>query len=215
MYKINSLWYSAEPPDGWFSMRLQEQIDIHYQQRYRHYIFHNCPRRRTMIDIGANIGIFARPAAQHFDKVICFEPVQKNFAVLEKNLESCSNVELHCLGISDHAHTGMFKMMTMKCGETQQVDHFEPEPGYESHTGDLVTLDQFAFDQVDWIKIDVEGFEMSVLQGSVRTIQQNRPWILLEDNGQQQQHQQWLNDLCGPYITADVKSKTNTIWIPQ
>lgn len=215
MYKINSLWYSPEPPDGWFSVRLQEQVDVHYQQRYRYYIFNNIPRRRVMIDIGANIGIFARPAAELFERVICFEPVAKNFQVLEKNLQSYSNVELHCLGISDHPHTATFKMQGMKCGETQQVDHFEPEPGYESHSGSLVTLDQYGFDQVDWIKIDVEGFENQVLEGSRATIQRNRPWLLLEDNGQREQHGQWLNDLCGPYTASTVKSKTNTIWIPQ
>lgn len=215
MYKINSLWYSPEPPDGWFSVRLQEQVDIHYQQRYRYYIFNNIPRRRTMIDIGANIGIFARPSAEVFERVICFEPVAKNFAALEKNLQSCRNAELHCLGISDHPHSALFKMMSMKCGITQQVAHYEPEPGYEQHHGDLVTLDQFDFDQVDWIKVDVEGYEMQVLQGSVDTIRRNRPWLLLENNGQQHQHRQWLNDLCGPYKAADVKSKTNTIWIPQ
>jgi FkbM family methyltransferase len=215
MYKINSLWYSPEPPDGWFSVRLQEQVDIHYQQRYRYYVFNNIPRKRTMIDIGANIGIFARPSAELFERVICFEPVAKNFEVLEKNLESYSNVELHCLGISDHAHAATFKMMSMKCGVTQQVEYFNEEPGYEEHSGDLVTLDQFGFDQVDWIKIDVEGFENQVLEGSRDTIQRNRPWLLLEDNGQQEQHRQWLNDLCGPYTASAVKSKTNTIWIPQ
>jgi hypothetical protein len=61
----------------------------------------------------------------------------------------------------------------------------------------------------------VEGFENAVLEGSRDTIQQNRPWLLLEDNGQKEQHRQWLNDLCGPYTESAVKSKTNTIWIPQ
>ena len=215
MYKINSLWHSPEPLNGFFSERLSEDVDVHYQQRYRYYIFQNIPRKRTMIDIGANIGIFARPAAEQFERVICFEPVAKNFEVLEKNLESYSNVELHCLGISDRPQSATFKMMSMKCGVTRQVDVFEEEPGYEQHSGELVTLDQYHFDNVDWIKIDVEGYEMQVLEGSKDTIKRNRPWLLLEDNGQREQHQQWLNDLCGPYTVSPVKSKTNTIWIPQ
>jgi FkbM family methyltransferase len=215
MYKINSLWYSPEPPDGWFSVRLQEQIDIHYQQRYRYYIFNNIPRKRTMIDIGANIGIFARPSAELFEQVICFEPVFKNFEVLQKNLENYNNVELHNLGLSDKDQIVTFELQTLKCGHTKQVEEFVPDPEFEKHTGELTTLDRFNFQSVDWIKIDVEGFENAVLEGSRATIQQNRPWLLLEDNGQQEQHRQWLNDLCGPYTAAAVKSKTNTIWIPQ
>ena len=215
MYKINSLWYSPEPPDGWFSVRLQEQVDIHYQQRYRYYIFNNIPRKRTMIDIGANIGIFARPSAELFEQVICFEPVFKNFEVLQKNLENYDNVELHNLGIGDKDQTVTFELQTLKCGHTKQVEEFVPDPEFEKHTGELTTLDRFNFQSVDWIKIDVEGFENAVLEGSRDTIQRNRPWLLLEDNGQREQHRQWLNDLCGPYIASAVKSKTNTIWIPQ
>ena len=215
MYKINSLWYSSEPPDGWFSVRLQEQVDIHYQQRYRYYIFNNIPRKRTMIDIGANIGIFARPSAELFERVICFEPVFKNFEVLQKNLENYDNVELHNLGLGDKDQIVTFELQTLKCGHTKQVEEFVPNPEFEKHTGELTTLDRFDFQSVDWIKIDVEGFENAVLEGSRATIQRNRPWLLLEDNGQREQHRQWLNDLCGPYTASSVKSKTNTIWIPQ
>ena len=214
MYKINSLWYSPEPPTGFFSERLQEVVDVHYQNRYRWYVYNNIPRKRVMIDIGANIGIFARPSAERFEHVICFEPVLKNFEVLQKNLENYNNVELHNLGLSDRDQTATFELQTLKCGHTKPVAEFVPNPEFEKHTGELTTLDRFNFESVDWIKIDVEGFENAVLEGSRNTIQRNRPWLLIEDNGQQDQHRQWLNDLCGPYETAPVKSKSNTIWRP-
>ena len=215
MYKINSLWYSSEPPNGFFSERLQEVVDVHYQNRYRWYVYNNIPRKRVMIDIGANIGIFARPSAERFEHVICFEPVLKNFEVLQKNLENYSNVELHNLGLSNKDQTATFELQTLKCGHTKQVTEFVPNPEFEKHTGELTTLDRFNFKSVDWIKIDVEGFENAVLDGSRDTIKRNRPWLLIEDNGQQDQHRQWLNDLCGPYESAPVKSKSNTIWIPK
>jgi len=215
MHKINSHWYSPEPPNGFFSERLQDVVDVHYQQRYRYYVYQNIPSKRTMIDIGANIGIFAKPSAELFERVICFEPVRKNFEVLEKNLETYSNVELYCLGISNQPQTATFALQSLKCGVCKQVDDFVPHPEFEQHTGELTTLDQYNFDRVDWIKIDVEGFEDAVLDGSRDTIKRNRPWLLIEDNGKRDQHQQWLNDLCGPYESAPVKSKTNTIWIPK
>jgi hypothetical protein len=43
-----------------------------------------------------------------------------------------------------------------------------------------VTLDSYAFTDVDFIKIDVEGYELFVLEGAETTIQQNRPLLQLE-----------------------------------
>ena len=215
MYKINPLWYSAEPAEGFFSQRLDLNIDIHYQKRYRWYVFKHIPQRRVMIDVGANIGIFARPAAHVFEKVICFEPVEKNFVVLEKNMQGLHNVELHNLGLSDRAQRAKFELKTLKCGQSQQVEEWSQDPEFEPYECDLITLDSFGLEQVDWIKVDVEGYEMQVLEGGRETIRRNRPWLLLERNGQDHVHGEWLNDLCGPYQAAPVKSKTNTIWIPQ
>lgn len=215
MYKVNEFWWSPEPPEGFFSQRLEPKIDIWYQQRYRYWIYQNIPQRRTMIDVGANIGIFARPSAEIFEQVVCFEPVSTNFAVLEKNLADCSNVVLHQTGLSNHAHRAVFEMQKDKCGHSRQIDTWGNDAAFEYHECDLVTLDSFNYHQVDWIKIDVEGYEMTVLEGAADTIKSNRPWLLIERNGQEKYHEQWLNDLCGPYEAAPVKSKTNTIWVPK
>ncbi len=215
MYKVNKVWWSPEPPQGFFSQRLSPEIDVQYQQRYRYWVFNNIPHRRTMIDVGANIGIFARPSAQVFERVICFEPVQTNFAALEQNLAGLDNVELHQVGLSDRAQRVWFELETLKCGRSLQVPEAGNNDNFEYYQCDLVTLDSYGFDRVDWIKIDVEGAEMAVMEGGRDTIRVNRPWLLLERNGQDDLHREWLNDLCGPYEAAPVKSKTNTIWVPQ
>lgn len=215
MYKVNDIWWSSEPAHGFFSQRLDNKIDTYYQQRYRYYVFNNIPRRRTMIDVGANIGIFARPSAEIFERVICFEPVSKNFAALEKNLAGYQNVELHAVGLSDTDKTVKFELQHDKCGHSMQVEAWRDDPAFERYECSLTTLDRFEFTEVDWIKIDVEGFEFDVMMGAQQTIKRNRPWLLIERNGQEHLHEQWLNDLCGPYRPAPVKSKTNTIWIPE
>ena len=216
MYKINSLWHSAEPPTGFFSQRLEEKIDTYYQLRYREYIYRNLPNKRVMIDIGASIGIFARPCAEHFEQVICFEPNPIVFEVLKKNLETCTNVLMFNTGISARTQQVLFQMDPMQCGISYQIGDRPVVSDWPTTKCQLETLDIYGLDRVDWIKIDVEGYELDVLAGSRVTIQRNRPWLLLEDNGQSDQHRQFLNDLCGPYQRAeDLKSKTNSIWIPQ
>jgi len=52
--------------------------------------------------------------------------------------------------------------------------------GYERVSIDQHTLDSYEFDDVDIIKIDVEGYELLVLEGATDTIQRNRPVVQVE-----------------------------------
>lgn len=52
--------------------------------------------------------------------------------------------------------------------------------GYQRVTVPQLTLDSYGFTDVDIIKIDVEGYELQVLEGAVNTIAQNRPIVQIE-----------------------------------
>ena len=52
--------------------------------------------------------------------------------------------------------------------------------GYQRVQVPQLTLDSYNFAEVDVIKIDVEGYELQVLDGSVNTIAQNRPIVQIE-----------------------------------
>lgn len=43
-------------------------------------------------------------------------------------------------------------------------------------------LDEFGLEDVDYIKVDVEGFEKKVLLGGQKTISASRPLIVIEQN---------------------------------
>jgi hypothetical protein len=52
--------------------------------------------------------------------------------------------------------------------------------GYQRVTVSQLTLDSYGFTDVDIIKIDVEGYELQVLEGAVQTIANNRPIVQIE-----------------------------------
>ena len=48
------------------------------------------------------------------------------------------------------------------------------------YEAEIRTLDSFGYKDVDYIKIDVEGFELQFLKGAAETIKENRPTINIE-----------------------------------
>lgn len=58
----------------------------------------------TLVDVGANIGLFARQCLNRLGRirsVHCYEPHPLNFRLLQRNLEGLARVKLHPYGLSD------------------------------------------------------------------------------------------------------------------
>lgn len=138
-------------------------------------------RRRICIDVGAHVGLWTRWMAYHFACTHAFEPVLRHFECLIKNLISdYGQVELHMSALGDY--------------EGSMGVHIEWEVSGRSYmdvdgAGTIVNeLDNFNFEEVDFIKIDVEGYERKVLIGAEFTIKNNRPIIVIEQLGHEERY---------------------------
>ncbi|MHA5051951.1 FkbM family methyltransferase [Streptomyces sp. SD15] len=142
-------------------------------------------KSRTIADVGAHVGYFsliaalANPAA----KVHAFEPVDQVHARLAVNLRTnnAQNVKRYQAGMSSEPGWAdisvRFSGNLLSTGSS--LEHV-PE-GAEMKRIQLLTLDEvFSDKKLDLIKIDVEGHEMSVLQGARQVLKRDRPTVILE-----------------------------------
>lgn len=123
---------------------------------------------RTAIDVGCRVGEFTRYLQRDFQNVYAFDPNLSQKFRFNVSLENVSH--FHC-ALGD------------KPGETAMYDGTHTHrPGIEPRVVPVYTFDQFEFDEVDYIKVDVEGFEKKVLLGAARTIERCNPVIVIEQN---------------------------------
>jgi FkbM family methyltransferase len=137
----------------------------------------HCKQTRVAVDVGAHVGIVSYQLSKIFNTVESFEINPDLYPCLEENIkrQKCTNVNVHHEGLG-HANTSVSLTKKSKTFGT----HITPQS-----TGDIAIhpLDDYNLDNVDFIKIDVEGFETSVVQGAFETIRRCRPVILFECKG--------------------------------
>lgn len=126
---------------------------------------------RKAIDVGSKFGVWTRKMGQHFQHVYCFEPKIKWVLVLPKNVRM-DNITQYQLGLG--AHEGQVSMVG-----GQIVDPHK-ETIRPKEIVDVKTLDSFGFSEIDFIKIDTDGYELPVLQGGRETILKWKPTICME-----------------------------------
>jgi FkbM family methyltransferase len=136
-----------------------------------------------VIDIGANVGLWTRWLySQGATKINCFEPIAKNIECLRKNVKDIENVGIHevALGQKQGFITLYIEKSESNIGQhTINKDYFGEAALVKGFTVPVESLDSYDFSPT-FIKIDVQGAEMMVLQGALKTIQKYRPGICIE-----------------------------------
>ncbi len=125
----------------------------------------------TVVDIGANIGEFSFAIAPLVQKIYAFEPVLRSRELLKKNVATQSNVEVIACALGNKEGSVDLTPDTKNNSGTYRVTGQGTIP--------LNTLDSFSL-KPNFIKIDVQGLDVRVLQGAQKTITENKPTILFE-----------------------------------
>jgi FkbM family methyltransferase len=145
------------------------------------------PHIRTMLDIGANIGWYSLLVARINPeaRVHSFEPIPTTFNQLLKNRSLNENSPIQCHNFGFSAQPGTFPFYFYPEGSgNASMKNLAARDDAEVILCELQTLDNFATRlddlSVDFVKCDVEGNELYVVQGGLDFLSKHRPVILME-----------------------------------
>jgi FkbM family methyltransferase len=139
------------------------------------------PAGRTAVDVGANRGYYSYALSRIAERVEAFEPHPALAQFARRKLGR--SVRLHEIALSNHAGSSVLYVPQVKKGidlhygatlRRTDLSHYVELPVRVS------TLDAFAFDDIGFIKVDVEGADMEVIEGGRRTIARDRPNMVIE-----------------------------------
>lgn len=153
---------SNSQPEGMLLKRLQNEL----------------PDNLTMIDVGGNIGSFFCQFINKCKKVYVFEPIPSLHKVIQESISDneCNKVSLITKAVGD------------KPGHVKMLDNNNSNVVTTEYADDsiiditITTLDNefHMSEKIDFIKIDVEGYECHVLEGAENVIQKHKPFLLIE-----------------------------------
>jgi FkbM family methyltransferase len=140
------------------------------------------PKGAVTVDVGAHCGLYTRKLARLSSKVHAFEPAHRMADLLRRT--SASNVSVHEIALSDQ--TGNAELFVPQ-GDQELVyglASLEPQLGSKQKVVSInvptVRLDAIVHQDVAFVKIDVEGHELNVLNGAVELLEHSQPVFLVE-----------------------------------
>lgn len=142
----------------------------------------------VVYDVGANVGIYSLLASLRVGPsgmVYAFEPMERNLRYLRRHvtLNNLQNCIVHEKAVCNTEGTRPFRAAALESSMARLSP--DGEILVPSTTLDNCVYGEKPVRPPDVIKIDVEGAELEVLQGSSRALAEFQPTIFLEIHGTQ------------------------------
>ena len=137
----------------------------------------------TVVDVGGNIGLTAvlTGALAPNGRGYFFEPDPKNYRHLKRTIEANKFSHLTAFPFAMGAEDG--ELLLNMASASSHADNVNSPNAVRVR---MRSLDSWAaehhLEKLDFLKIDVEGYELNVLRGAVETIKRHRPVALIEFN---------------------------------
>ena len=164
MHLVKNTWI---PEDQYFS-EIFSRVDVFDLKSLRGGL-RFVSRFNLCIDGGAHVGSWSRYLSFLFKVVLAFEPEPENYECLIRNVPE--NV-----GIYNSALGPKMGFASLLPGINSGCFHI-----HEGSSTKVVTIDSFNLESLDYLKLDVEGFEWAALKGGEESIKRFKPVVQIEE----------------------------------
>ena len=187
-------WYLPDSDTDFERWILNGTYQKHQRDTIFNFIKNNKINLTNAIDVGAHIGFWLKDMCKEFKHVYAFEPVDEVRNCLFENIKA-GNYTLYPYGLGNEDKKTKVNYNPEATGNT-----------YISESGnkeiEIKRLDSFNLPQIDYIKIDAEGFEIEVIKGGVELIEKYKPFIHVEIKGKVLVKQGLTNEDVDNYLTS-------------
>lgn len=133
-------------------------------------------KEKNTIDVGGRNGLYSSYFCEHSKNVYCFEPVTHLFDLLVDLKKTYNNFYPINNAVSDKEGVFDFYVDTKRFSNSSFVNHVDGE----KISVQAVKLDNQGITDIGFLKVDVEGFELAVLNGAEQIINGDLPTCMIE-----------------------------------
>jgi FkbM family methyltransferase len=150
------------------------------------YIKNNVKEGQVVIDLGAHIGYFTLIFAELVGikgKVFAFEPNPTNYSLLKKNvsINNFLNVTTTQKAVSDETKKLELFLSENNTGDNRIFDANDHKKSIEIESISLIDFFKNYNDQIDFIKMDIQGSEVKALRGMLPLLEKNKTLKIISE----------------------------------
>jgi len=192
--KVGPATLHLDPADpvvsGALTLRVYEPSEQALFAKYLH-------GNMTMVDIGANLGLYTAVSMHHLDadgRIVALEPhpityefLQKSVAANRANGRACPRVDIFNVAATPEPNTQELRLNPENRGDNRtyhgtyqgKVENWDTMPVKGRPVDDVIS--ELGIEEVNFVKIDIQGYEQQAISGFQKTLARSKNVILLSE----------------------------------
>ena len=143
------------------------------------FLKNNLESHSTFVDVGSNYGWHSIISSKYCYKVYSFEPQKIMFDIQTSSIKhnNIENINVYNFGLGNQNTTSELNQINY---DSHLVNIGDLSVGSGGERIFIKKIDSLDLPKIDFIKIDVQGYEKFVLEGGIETIKKDKPILIIE-----------------------------------